>query len=205
MAVNFSTKVTRGLNNKLRQDIMESVEGTPAMRKEIRRVFQMANRRIQNIEKSGVFSPAVASLGKGDIHNYSKFSIKGFGNTGAEWTELKKEYAKAIAFLNQPTSSATGAREFEEQVKKQMDIDEELWDALREQILMGYNSVESQLLLALPYADFMQEIYSRTVKDVSSKMEEDAKKILDKLDKNINKTSEDILQAYEDLLNGFKL
>ncbi|MGN0014173.1 MAG: hypothetical protein ACI37T_02005 [Candidatus Gastranaerophilaceae bacterium] len=203
--VSVSTRVAKGLKNKVKKDIIESIEGSPTMRKEIRRVFQMANRRIQNIEKSGVFSPAVAALGKGDVKGYSKFSVSGFGNTGNDWKSLKKEYAKAISFLNQPTSSAAGAREFEQQVKQQMNIDDDLWKAIREQVIGGYNKVESQLLLALPYSEFMQEVYSRTSKDSSTQMEEEAKYIAEELQQNIDSTAEEVANAYETLINGFKL
>jgi hypothetical protein len=44
---------------KLKREILQAVESSPEMRKEIARVFQMANRRIQNIEQSGQLSPAV--------------------------------------------------------------------------------------------------------------------------------------------------
>src|SRR5699024_10251159 len=141
--ITFSATVTKGLKNKLKKDIINSIEGSKETRAEIRRVFQQANRRIQNIEKAGVFSPAVASLGKGDVKGYSKFSVKGFGNTGNDWKTLKKEYAKAISFLNQPTSMLSGAREFEKQVKDSMDIDEDLWKDIRDSILGGYNSVSN--------------------------------------------------------------
>ena len=60
MKITFSAKVKKHLNKaKLSKDIMNSMKASPAMRKEIRRVFQMANRRIQNIENSGILSPAV--------------------------------------------------------------------------------------------------------------------------------------------------
>lgn len=184
---------------------MESIEGSPTLRKEIRRVFQMANRRIQNIEKSGLFSPAVASLGKGDVKGYSKFSVSGFGNTGSDWKTLKKEYAKAVSFLNQPTSSASGAREFEQQVKSQMNIDDDLWKAVRDEIIGNYNAVSSKLLLALPYSDFMQEVYSRATKSSGTQMEQEATQIADMLQQNIEETAESVANAYEALINGFKL
>lgn len=203
--VTVSSRVAKGLKNKVKKDIMESIEGSPTMRKEIRRVFQMANRRIQNVEKSGVFSPAVAALGKGDVKGYSKFTVSGFGNTGNDWKSLKKEYAKAISFLNQPTSTASGAREFEMQVKQQMNVDEDLWTAIRDEILGNYNAVSSQLLLALPYSEFMQEVYSRTTKSSSTQMEEEAKYIAEALQKNIEETAENVANAYEALINGFKL
>ena len=62
---------------KLKKEILQAVESSPEYRKEIARVFQMANRRIQNIEKSGQFSPAVQALNKGDITGFTKFSMQG--------------------------------------------------------------------------------------------------------------------------------
>lgn len=205
ITIKVSSRVAKGLKNKVKKDIIEAIEGSPALRKEISRVFQMANRRIQNIESAGLFSPAVAALGKGDVKGYSKFSVKGFGNTGGSWQALKREYTKAIAFLNQPTSSATGAREFEAQVKKQLNVDEGLWKGIRDSILGNYNSVSSQLLLALPYSDFMQEVYSRAQQSSSSQIEQEAQYLADSLQQNIDETAEEIASAYETLINGFKI
>ena len=205
ITIKVSSRVAKGLKNKVKKDVIEAIEGSPALRKEISRVFQMANRRIQNIESAGLFSPAVAALGKGDVKGYSKFSVKGFGNTGSSWQALKREYTKAIAFLNQPTSSATGAREFETQVKQQMNIDDGLWKGVRDAILGNYNSVSSQLLLALPYSDFMQEVYSRAQQSSSSQIEQEAQYLADSLQQNIDETAESIASAYETLINGFKI
>lgn len=207
--ITFSVTVTKGLKNKLKKEIINSVEGSKELRAEIRRVFQQANRRIQNIEKAGVFSPAVASLGKGDVKGYSKFSVKGFGNTGNDWKTLKKEYGKAISFLNQPTSMLSGAREFEKQVKDSMDVDEDLWKDIRDSILGGYNSVSNELLLALPYSDFVQDVYNRAIQSSSEQIESDARKLADELQKNINDAAEEVAEEVEDLIealaNGFKM
>lgn len=199
--ITFSATVTKGLKNKLKKDIINSIEGSKETRAEIRRVFQQANRRIQNIEKAGVFSPAVASLGKGDVKGYSKFSVKGFGNTGNDWKTLKKEYAKAISFLNQPTSMLSGAREFEKQVKDSMDIDDDLWKDIRDSILGGYNSVSNELLLALPYSDFVQDVYNRAIQSSSEQIESDARKLADELQKNINDTAEEAAEEIEETWN----
>lgn len=208
-SITFSVTVTKGLKNKLKKEIINSVEGSKELRAEIRRVFQQANRRIQNIEKAGVFSPAVASLGKGDVKGYSKFSVKGFGNTGNDWKTLKKEYGKAISFLNQPTSMLSGAREFEKQVKDSMDVDEDLWKDIRDSILGGYNSVSNELLLALPYSDFVQDVYNRAIQSSSEQIESDARKLADELQQNINDAAENIAEEVEDLIealaNGFKM
>lgn len=205
----FSPGVSKQFKNKLEKDIINAFESSPEARKEIRRVFQMANRRIQNIEKAGVFSPAVAALGKGDIQGYSKFTVKGFGTTGSSWQALKKEYAKAIAFLNQPTSSASGAKQFEAQVKKEMNISDDLWKGVRETIIGNYNSVSSDLLLALPYSDFMQEVYSRAADSASSQMERDAVAEAEAIQDNINREAQraanEISDSIESMLKGFKI
>lgn len=207
--ITYSTTVAKGLKNKIRQDIIDSFEGSPELRKEMKRVFQMANRRIQNIEKSGVFSPAVASLGKGDVKGYSKFTVKGFGNTGSDWKSLKKEYAKAISFLNQPTSTASGAKQFEKQVKKQMGVPDDLWKEIRRTIIDGYNSVSSELLLALPYSDFMQEVYNRAKDSSAEQIEQEAKAIADNLQAQIDQTAETasqtITEIIENMAKGFKI
>lgn len=195
MDIQFTSGVAKQFKNKLSRDIVNAVEGSPAMRAEIRKVFQQANRRIQNIEKSGAFSPAVASLGKSDIKGYSKFSVKGFGNTGSDWSSLKKEYAKAVSFLNQPTSTSSGAKQFEKQVKSQMNVPDDLWDEIRISIMNGYNSVSSELLLALPYSDFMQEIYTKARDSSSSQMEKEAKEISDNLQKSIEQQADNIAEG----------
>lgn len=205
----FSSSVSKQFKNKLNKEIVNAAESSPELRKEIRRVFQQANRRIQNIEKAGVFSPAVAALGKGDIQGYSKFSVKGFGNEGDSWKALKKEYAKAVAFLNQATSSASGAKEFEAQVKKQMNLDDKLWANVRDTIIGNYNSVSSDLLLALPYSDFMQEVYSRAADSSSSQMERDARTaeqdIQDKINRTANELAGEVADALEAMAKGFKI
>ena len=213
MRYEFDPTISKQFRNKLRKDIVNAVEGSPELRKEIRRVFQQANRRIQNVEKAGVFSPAVAALGKGDIKGYSKFSAKGFGNTGSDWQSLKKEYAKAISFLNQPTSSASGAKQFEKQVKQEMGIDDELWKDLRKSIIGGYNSVSSDLLLALPYSDFMQEVYSKAKDSSASQMEKEAIEMANALQESIDRQAKDVAEELSDdvedylrqLANGFKI
>lgn len=205
MKINVSMRTQKGIKNKIKKDIIKSIEGNSSMRKEIRRVFQMANRRIENIEKSGAFSPAVAALGKGDVKGYSKFSIKGFGNTGSSWQALKKEYAKCIAFLNQPTSTASGAKDFENQVKRQMNIDDDLWQGLRDEIMGGYNTVEQNLLNALPYSQFMQEIYSRAAQSASSQIESEARANAAQIQKDVENIAENMANEFAELFKAFNI
>lgn len=77
---------------KIKKEILQAVESSPEYRKEIARVFQMANRRIQNIEQSGQLSPAVQALNKGDVKGFTKFSMKG------DWNTLKLSTARRFRF-----------------------------------------------------------------------------------------------------------
>lgn len=201
----FEKNINKSLKQQASKEIINSVEGSAEMRKEIRRVFQMANRRIQNIEQANVFSPAVASLGKGGVKGYSKFSVKGFGNTGESWTELKKEYGKAIAFLQQPTSTAAGAREFEKQVQGQLNIPPDRWENVRETIMGGYNATSGDLMAALPYSTFMQEIYDRAAATANDEMERDAMAAAEQLQAEINAQAAGIAGQIDAILNGWEI
>ena len=110
--IGFSNRTFRASSNvHIKKDVITAIEQSPELRKEIARVFQQANRRIQNVENSGIVSPAVVALNKGDIKGFSKFSMK------HSWDELKIEYSKAISFLQQPTSTASGTKAYARHLK----------------------------------------------------------------------------------------
>ena len=208
--IKFSVKVTKNLNKeKMRDEIINSTESSPALRKEMARVFQIANRRIQNIEKTGEFSPAVASLGLTGTEGYSKFRIGKFNpSVGGTWADAKREYSKVVAFLNMPTSTATGTREFNQQVKKQLGVPDDLYGAIADKLLGDYNAVSSQMLNAIPYTDLVQEYYDRSYLSASSQMERDAKEIADNLQKAIDENArqqvETIDKVVDAIVDGLK-
>ena len=197
--IKYSVKVTKNLNKvKLRDDIINSTESSPALRKEMARVYQMANRRIQNIEKTGEFSPAVAALGLTGTEGYSKFRIGKFNpSVGGTWADAKREYSKVIAFLQSPTSTATGTREFNQQVKKQLNVPDDLYGEIADKLLGDYNAVSSQILSAIPYTDLVQEYYDRAYLSASSQMERDAKEIADNLQKAIDEDARQQVEAID--------
>lgn len=120
----FSKSVTSSLDNTELQLLLNFQEGTTELKKQMNKVFQRANRRIQNIQKAGLASPAVkaviAERGKKD---YTYFSSKGLNPTDTtDWDLLRYEYGRALAFLNNPTSSATGARQYINYQAKRLNI-----------------------------------------------------------------------------------
>ena len=55
----------------VKKEIINAIESSSSLRKEIAKVFQQANRRIQNIEKNGVVSPAVVALPVNSLYQAS--------------------------------------------------------------------------------------------------------------------------------------
>ena len=198
----FSKKVTKNFSKeKARKDIINAIEGNAEMRKEMRRVFQVANRRIQNIEQGGYYSPALASLGKSGVKGYSKFSVKGFGNTGSDWQSLLKEYTKAINFLNSPTSTATGAKEFELQVKQKFNVPDDLWDYVKADVIGGTTSMSDEMLQKLPYSQLVEGAYDSAYRSVSSQIEKGAIDLAKGIQSDINRTAEQMANTVDEALD----
>ena len=201
-SMKFSKKVTKNFNKeKARKDIINAIEGNAEMRKEMRRVFQVANRRIQNIEQGGYYSPALASLGKSGVKGYSKFSVKGFGNTGSDWKTLLKEYTKAINFLNSPTSTATGAKEFELQVKQKFNVPDDIWDYVKADVIGGTTSMSDEMLQKLPYSQLVEGAYDSAYRSVSSQIEKGALELAKGIQSDINRTADQLANSVDEALD----
>lgn len=201
-SMKFSKKVTKNFSKeKARKDIINAIEGNSEFRKEIRRVFQIANRRIQNIEQGGYYSPALASLGKSGVKGYSKFSVKGFGNTGSDWNTLLKEYTKAINFLNSPTSTATGAKEFELQVKQKFNVPDDLWDYVKADVIGGTTSMSDEMLQKLPYSQLVEGAYDSAYRSVSSQIEKGAIELAKGIQSDINRTADQLANSVDEALD----
>lgn len=186
--IGFTNK-TFALTSKVQLDkqILTAVESRGYLRKEIARVFQQANRRIQNVEKSGIVSPAVVALNKGNITGFTKFSMR------HSWEDLKIEYSKAVSFLRQPTSSATGTKEYAEHLKKAYDLDDKSFALMQNKLMGKIASVSDERFLEqylMQYKDFTGELEQES-KDVSDQIEDDAVKIENALDDALEQIGND--------------
>lgn len=196
--INYSNEVySRIHRDKLRRDILNATESDREMREEISRIFQKANRRIQNIEQADIFSPAVEALGdKGDA--YTKFSMKG------SWQELKVRYGEAVAFLNEPTSTATGARQYNEHIREAYELTEDEYrlmiDHYRGKVLSLRDSdfVERYLMR---YKDFTGELETEAA-DVASQIESDAYMLEASLQQDVEDTVDRLLdKGIDDMMD----
>ena len=187
--IEYSNSVYQKINReKLRRDIITATEEDRVLKDEMARIFQKANRRIQNIEEAELFSPAVEALGDmGD--KYTKFSMAG------SWTDLKMRYGKAIAFLSEPTSTATGARQYNEHIRLAYELTEDeyklMMDKFRGKLLSVRDSdfVERYLMR---YKDFTGELETAAA-DVSSQIEADAVQLEDALQADLESSVDELL------------
>lgn len=192
--IEYSQKIFSHLKVELWNDILNAPQSMPELRREIARVFQQANRRIQNVEKSGLFSPAVMALNKSDITGYSKFSMG-----GKSWTELKIEYGKAVSFLRQPTSLASGSREYNEHIRKAYDLTPDEYKLMSDNLHGKLTSVSDMDFVEkylMRYKDFSGEL-ERSASDVAQQLESEAVELADALNEDIQNTAIDVLNSGE--------
>ena len=182
---------------KLKKEILQAVESSPEMRKEIARVFQMANRRIQNIETKGLLSPAVAALHKGDIKGYTKFSMRG------SWNELKREYGKAISFLRQPTSTAQGVRQYNKHLQNAYDLTPDEFNLMVRSLHGKLSSLDDSQFVEqylMRYKDFTGEM-EQSARDISTQIESEAQSISRAIESDLNRQADNIANEVGDMLD----
>lgn len=185
---------------KIKKEILQAVESSPEYRKEIARVFQMANRRIQNIEQSGQLSPAVQALNKGDIKGFTKFSMKG------DWNTLKIEYGKAISFLRQPTSTAQGARQYGQHLQRMYDLTPDEYELMARNLEGKLNSVSDSEFVErylMRYKDFTGEM-EQSASDISTQIESEAQSISRAIDSEIERQANEVADQIEDMQNDIE-
>lgn len=185
---------------KIKKEILQAMESSPEYRKEIARVFQMANRRIQNIGQSGQLSPAVQALNKGDVKGFTKFSMKG------DWNTLKIEYGKAISFLRQPTSTAQGARQYGQHLQRMYDLTPDEYNLMARNLQGKLNSVSDIDFVErylMRYKDFTGEM-EQSASDISTQIESEAQSISRAIDAEIERQANEVADQMEAMQNDIE-
>lgn len=192
---------------ELRKDILASYKSDPELRKEIRRVFHQANRRIQNVESKGLLSPAIKALNKGDVAGFSKFAVGDLS-----WDELKREYVKAVAFLRQPTSTASGTRQYNDHIKSAYGLTDKEFNLMSDRINNKLQSISDSDFIEkylMRYKDFTGDL-EREAADVSSQIESDAMSLENAIDRDLenaanekaNEVEREINESLDETLNS---
>lgn len=187
---------------KLDRNIITLEIETPNAKKEIKRVFQMVNRRLQNIRNADVLSPAAAALGV-DLQNtkFTQFSVA----KNKDWNTLKIEYAKCISFLQNPTSTAQGAKQWTKTVQNSLGFSNETMN----KVIKNIKENKDDFTLSSPI-EHVKEEFETVAKDISDQIERDAKaeNNLQQLENELQKDFDDVEKSIDNdlqnVLNSFK-
>lgn len=169
----FTGSVLKSANAiRLSSEILTADVPTPTLKKQIQKVFHMANRRIQNIEKSGVYSPALKELEFSQVGQMQRFAK--FTQAGQDWNEIKLQYAKAVQFLRKPTSTASGAKQWNKAIQKELGFNDGLYKAIIHQI--NENGGNIPILETSNIDRAISQFEHLANRDVSDMIESDAEK-----------------------------
>lgn len=177
-------------------DLVGVQVGTPDIKKQMMKTFQKANRRIQNVRKAGLSSPAVQQLiSERGERGYTYFSgAKLDPRSPTEWEQLKYEYGRAISFLNNPTSSATGARQYINYYKNELGVS---FDGANKIIGLATEPEISE------NGDINIFHYSSILENIKSDVMQEQKSNLDNVDSYGNELEEKIIHALENEIHKY--
>lgn len=158
---------------------------TPAQQRElVSRLASAGNKRLRNLEKAGMQTPATIKLNLSG----GKLSVK-----GKSGDELIKEFYRAKNFLNSPTSTKTGWKKTKQEIQKTVLDIGKIYKG------MDYNEAIAN---AFAYYDTLSEIdptltMSRDKYKVTEKIAEMMKQGIDPED-IINKSTEYLMNLYDE-------
>lgn len=104
-----------------------------------------------------------------DVNTFSKFSV-----TGKTWTEIKIAYAQAVEFLRKPTSTASGAKQFNEVIRQQLDLTPTEYKRISKQFIKS-EQPETAFFISSDIKQ-MSVQFENAVKDISEQLENAAQR-----------------------------
>lgn len=193
----YSVTVIKSTDRKFKEEIRKAILGSAVYKKEINKILQQANRRIQNIENAKLASPALKAVyaERGKKNSFTYFSVAGLNpQNPSDWELMKYEYGRAIAFLNNPTSTATGARQYikyqANELNVPFEVANEIVDLATDPSIDEHGNVNIFSYQEI-LDQFKDDVFS-TDRDMTENGKEYAKQLEDDLKDAINKTYHDV-------------
>lgn len=182
------------------QDILNSMNRTTEMGQEVRRIVNMANKRISRIQADkGVISPAYKALQNEGI---DKFRLR-----GSTWEQQKETYFKAIEYLNQDTSSLGGSRKFTKDFLKKTGLvseattpeQQEKYLQYAEDMLEQYGADNMDSIAFFDSDTVGQYFYDMKVEEARNAIEEGTRNDLSIADREMRKNAEEVSSHIKDV------
>lgn len=181
-------------------EILNAMKKTSDMSAEVRRIVNMANKRISRIKSDKtVISPALKALQKQGIN---KFALR-----GQTWEQQKETYFRAIEYLNQESSSLGGARKFTNEFLEKSGLhskggspeQEEKYREYASSIIDEYGSdvMNNDRLM---YNAVAQYFYDMKVEQAQNAIEHGTMEDIARNDKQMRDTANDISKAIETII-----
>lgn len=181
-------------------EILNAMKKTSDMSAEVRRIVNMANKRITRIKSDKtVISPALKALQKQGI---DRFALR-----GQTWEQQKETYFRAIEYLNQESSSLGGARKFTKEFLEKSGLhskggspeQEEKYRNYAESIIDEYGSdvMNNDRLM---YNAVAQYFYDMKVEQAQNEIERGTMEAIARDDKQMRDTANDISKAIETII-----
>jgi len=161
------------------------------------RLVDAANKRLKRLEQAGLISPAYRMA-----KEWGGFSGRGLRQAD-NWNELIKQHARVVAFLNNPTSSVTGAREYEKDIKNLMG-NRDLSEQQKEMVFDVFRRLEetNALKANLYYRDLFDYI-AKTIDEDKSAIADTADKksreYQDFIDENLKRAHDELERIVDKL------
>ena len=183
---------TINLSYESARDIAQTSENVKA---KINEQLYKANRRLRSLKSSKWISPALKSLvaERGD----KGFSIARLNLANeADWTIAKNEYGRAIAFMQNPTSVLTGARQYVKNIADRYTKG----DVIKANILVDKATEptinETGVVSVFQYGSIIEKA-SADVEDAIFQDDMTAEEYAEKLEEQIRKATERIMREQE--------
>lgn len=216
----YGTVQDPDLKIRISKAITESAESSPELRKEINKLFKQANTRINRLKDSGLYkvSPAYQALGSMTDGAHSRFAGRTYftqnvyfddGSTATkDWEEVKDEYKRAVAFLNNESSQVAGAKAVERTLRQSTEnylgrrLPDNVWEKVKDNWVDDIGYVDERLL-ASGYTHFMER-FNDYVSATEEQMVRDAEEAERMLQESIQQQSDQLAGVVvNDILGPF--
>lgn len=212
--IKYSKSAVKAVKNRIKSDVIKATKANPEALAEIQAVFHKANRRIQNLtnSKADLISPALVGL-RDKINLDGKNKVAKFSTKGKTWFELKMEYGYAVSFLNNITSTASGAKDFAKHLKNDVGFKgkdgDKKWQEYKDKLNAFYAGTEGRIRANEPYEKRMQRLYDMKAQTLGNAMQKDAEATVRRIESNIERFGEEVstkaTEKLEDAVKGFRI
>ena len=110
-----------------------------------------------------------------------------------DWNTLKMEYTKAISFLRQPTSTATGVRQYNRHLMQSYDLKPDEFDLMAKNLQKKLQSIDDTNFVErylMRYKDFTGELETEA-RSLSDQIESESQSLANVLDDQLEQAADD--------------